>query len=157
MSKAQRYKQTMNAHYLCGTNCAISFTVNSGCSNKFCGRLRSSINRRWDGWSPNVGKTSHYFLFSQSSVLLESNRSPSLPQLSSRFIPLAWHSGLLCWLLVESIVLVVEAVSKRNIGLEIFFLHRIMTDSTYSPERQAHAVALIQIVFVVKLKSRERL
>lgn len=29
------------------------------------------------------------------------------------------------------------------------FLHQIMTDGTYSPERQASRVAFIQIVFVV--------
>lgn len=57
--------------------------------------------------------------------------------------------------MAESIVLVVEAVSKRNIGLEMFFcfffsfLNQIMTDSPYSPERQASTAALTNKLFLL--------
>lgn len=40
-------------------------------------------------------KLFHHYLFSQSSVLLVSHRSPRLPQRSGRFISLVWRSGLL--------------------------------------------------------------
>lgn len=50
---------------------------------------------------------------------------------------------------IETTVLAVEAVSKRNNGLEMVFLHQIVTDGTCSLERRASTVAFILIAFVV--------